>query len=345
MEETLRQLHLERLARRGVVIEESKVEDKMEETKEDPVVEEVEEETCSVCLSPMETKHTLQCGHVICGDCPAMMMTQNLGNGCVGLHAEAGIKVIKCPICRKEDMPTREELIAELVRIRRGGHFSRLAPAPVPRAVPVPQNHNLPAVIPVLQPVVQHNQGVQGIGAVAHLMNGMMNAPPAPAYIHHMNQHWNRDQPAPAIHPPLQANGNWLRNRHYQPLIGENRQLNHWQQYHPIHFNGDNLDRWNIMRGHPIQDMLEVHQFLQAGQFRNGGMVCGQGATRRFYHQQFFVPDYTEGNVPARRLCSNNGTCATQQRSRTARRCSRECGQFICQGCGVCNNERCADHN
>jgi hypothetical protein len=99
------------------------------------------------------------------------------------------------------------------------------------------------------------------------------------------------------------------------------------------------------MRGHIVDEVREVGAFLNAGISQNHGKVCGQGATRRFYHQQFFVPDLTEGGVPARRLCNNNGTCATQQRSRTARRCSRGCGQFICQGCGVCNNERCVDCN
>ena len=276
--------------------------------------EEEEEEACSVCLSPMDTKHTLQCGHTICGDCPAMMMTQHIGNGCVGLHAETGIKVIKCPICRKEDMPTREELIAEIVRIRRGGNFVRAyppAPAPAPRAVA--HAHNLPAVIPVLQPVIQH-----------------ANAPPPP--------------PAVAVRA-----SDWLMTRNYQPIrtngVNNNHELNHWQQYTPLHFHGDNLDRWNIMRGHPIIVVHEVGAFLHAGISQNHGKVCGQGVNRRYYHQQFFIPNDTEGNVPARRLCNNNGTCATQQRSRTARRCSRGCGQFICQGCGVCNNERCIDCN
>lgn len=276
--------------------------------------EEEEEEACSVCLSPMDTKHTLQCGHTICGDCPAMMMTQHIGNGCVGLHPDAGIKVIKCPICRKEDMPTREQLIAEIVRIRRGGNFVRAyPPAPAPRAHPAPAPravapaHNLPAVIPVLQPVIQHAQPVQQVA--------------------------------------VQANGNWLRHENYQPIGERGNALNHFIQHIPLHFHGDNLDRWNIFRGHPVQVVREVGAFLNAGISQNHGKVCGQGATRRFYHQQFFIPNDTEGNVPARRLCNNNGTCATQQRSRTARRCSRGCGQFICQGCGVCNNERCIDCN
>jgi hypothetical protein len=334
MNDTLKQLHADRLARRGIeIIEPVKAEEMMAMGAEDRdapappapvVVEEEEVEGCPVCLMPMETRHTLHCGHEICGDCPAMMMTQNLGNGCVGLHADAGIKVIKCPICRKEDMPTREELIAEIVRIRRGGYFQRMAhahaqPAPIhhPRVMhqdharmgqPAPA-HNLPAVIPVLQPVIQHAQ------------------------------------PAPAIHPPLLANGNWLRNRNYQPRGNRGDDINYFLIYIPLHFNGDNIGRWNIFRGHPHDEVREVNQFLRAGISQNQGVVCGQGNNRVFYHQQFFVPNSTEGGVPARRLCNNNGTCATQQRSRTARRCTRGCGQFICQGCGVCNNERCQECN
>jgi len=335
MNSTLKQLHADRLARRGIeIIEPVKAEEMMAMGAEDrdapapaPVVEEEEAEGCPVCLMPMETKHTLQCGHQICSDCPAMMMTQNLGNGCVGLHADAGIKVIKCPICRKEDMPTREELIAEIVRIRRGGQFSRLAPnpaprAPAPRAVVIPA-HNLPAVIPVLQPVIQHAQNPAPINAqlVAQVAGG---------------------QP---INQPVQANGNWLRNRNYQPIGARGDDINHFIRYIPLHFQGDNLDRWNIFRGHPVQVVQEVDQFLRAGISQNQGKVCGQGNQRVFYHQQFFVPNLTEGGVPARRLCNNNGTCATQQRSRTARRCTRGCGQFICQGCGVCNNDRCIECN
>jgi hypothetical protein len=353
MEETLRQLHLERLARRGIVraveIEESKVEDKMEETKEYPpqVVEEEEKEGCTVCLMPMENPYALPCGHQVCVECKAQMMTQNLGNGCVGTHTDTGIKVIKCPVCRREDAPTREELIAEIVRIRRGGHFSRIYELPTHRAmavrVPAPA-HNLPEVIPVLQPVIQHNQPA-----------------PAPAqqqepdYIRLMNQYWNRDQPAPApapvpaaqieiwrpiIRPAAGERGNWLRNLGYQPNRA-NLDEDHLN-IHRIRFIGDNLNQWNIMRGHPLQEVREVANFLHSGQRTQRGWVCGQGANARFYHQQFFVPVNTEGNTPARRLCNNaqcNGT------SRTARRCPRGCGQFICQRCGDCNNDDCRDCN
>jgi hypothetical protein len=327
MEETLRQLHLERLARRGIVraveIEESKVEDKMEETKEDPpqVVEEEEKEGCTVCLMPMENPYALPCGHQVCVECKAQMMTQNLGNGCVGTHTDTGIKVIKCPVCRREDAPTREELIAEIVRIRRGGVFTRLVPAPIPR-------RGLPEVIPVLQPVIQHNQPAP-VPAPAQQQE--------PDYIRLMNQYWNRDQPAPA---PAGERGNWLINRHYQP----NRANLDEEHLSPlVRFIGDNLDQWNIMRGHPLQEVREVADFLRRGQRRMArGWVCGQGANARFYHQQFFVPVNTEGNTPARRLC-NNALC--HGNSRTARRCPRGCGQFICQRCGVCNNDDCRDCN
>jgi len=271
--------------------------------------EEEEEEACSVCLSPMDTKHTLQCGHTICGDCPAMMMTQNIGNGCVGLHPDAGIKVIKCPICRKEDMPTREQLIAEIVRIRRGGDFRRMhAPAPprpvVHRPVPVPQNHNLPAVIPVLHPV-----------------------------------------PAPVAHNPVALqDGNWLRNRHFIPRRNEDLHRNHLPHHYPNLPNNSDVARWNILRGHAPEDAIAVGQFLNGGQRVGDGFICGVAGTRRFYHQQYFIPEDTEGNVPTRRLC-NNAQCNGNHRSRTARRCPGGCGQFICQACNFCRNNACQPAN
>jgi hypothetical protein len=330
MEETLRQLHLERLARRQPevfiphipppptdaelearrqVAEESKVEEKMEETKEE---EEVEEESCSVCLCPMETKHTLQCGHEICGDCPAMMKAQNLGNGCVGLHSEAGIKVIKCPICRKEDMPTREELIAEIVRIRRSGRFTPLAPPrlqnPAPRVHHPIVRHNLPEVIPVLQPVIQHNQ------------------PPAPA-------------------PVAIQDGNWLRNQNFRPRRGENQDRNHLPHFCGVFYSMPvDIARWNILRGHTPEDANAVGQFLNGGQRVGHGWICGVAGTRRFYHRQYFIPELTENTAPARRNC-NNEQCQGNHRSRTARRCPRGCGQFICQACDGCNYNVCQPLN
>lgn len=303
----------------------------------EPVVEEKEEEeeACSVCLSPMETKHTLQCGHAICGDCPAMMLTQNIGNGCVGLHPDTDIKVIKCPICRREDLPTREQLIAEIVRIRRGGDFRRMPrPAPVrhqpinPAPAPARLNpqwagwvqqiengHNLPAVIPVLQP-----------------QPAPINAP-APA-------------PAPVANNPVALqDGNWLRNMHFRPRRNEDLWRNHLPQHYPIVANiTADISRWNILRGHPVQDATLVGQFLNGGQRVGDGFICGVAGTRRFYHMQYFIPDETEGNVPARRLC-NNAQCHGNHRSRTARRCPRGCGQFICQACNGCNVPECQPIN
>ena len=349
MEETLRQLHHERLARRqpGVFIphipppptdaelearrqvaEESKVEERMEETKEEEVeVEEPVVEDCPVCLMPMETKHTLQCGHEICGDCPALMKTQDIGNGCVGLHAEADIKVIKCPICRKCDMPTREELIAEIVRIRRGGMFSRLASPPARRApravvhqpVPVPQNHNLPADIPVLQPVIQHNQ------------------PPAPA-------------PAPVVHPQMPAmllpplvagdiDGRWLRQARFQPIRNNPDGTRH--SFLPI---PRSIRVWSIMNGHAHQVAERVETFVNSGTRQDCGFLVGDHH-RRFYHAQFFIPIETTGNVQARRLCNNGVRCNNNQQSRTARRCPRGCGQFICQACNDCDINVCLETN
>ena len=335
---TLRQLHDERLARRQPeifiphipppptdaelearlmerrqVAEETKVEEKMEETKE-------EEESCSVCLCPMETKHTLQCGHEICGDCPAMMKAQNLGNGCVGIHPEAGIKVIKCPICRKEDMPTREELIAEIVRIRRSGRFTPLAPPRLPNPAPRVHHpivrHNLPEVIPVLQPVIQHNQ------------------PPAPVAVAH--------------NPVALQDGRWLRDRHFRPRRDEELWRNHISQFYPVFSSSVPVDiaRWNILRGHSPEIANLVGQFLNGGQRVVGqGWICGVAGTRRFYHRQYFIPESTENTtVPARRNC-NNEQCQGNHRSRTARRCPRGCGQFICQACNGCNTQGCQQHN
>jgi hypothetical protein len=334
MEETLRQLHLERLARRqpaevfiphipppptDAELEARKqvAEVVVEETKEEEEVE--EEESCSVCLCPMETKHTLQCGHVICGDCPVMMKTQNFGNGCVGLHPEAGIKVIKCPICRKEDMPTREELIAEIVRIRRGGNFLRLNP-----------------------PAPDRNRVAQGVARVMAERDRVINAE---------MERLGMNQPAPRVHRPLNApapapvavahnpvalqDGNWLRNQLFRPRRGENQHLNHL----PPHFRGD-IDRWNILRGHPLEDAIAVGQFLNGGQRVGDGWICGVAGTRRFYHRQYFIPELTENTAPARRNC-NNEQCQGNHRSRTARRCPRGCGQFICQACDRCNTNVC----
>ena len=343
---TLRQLHDERLARRqpaGVFIphipppptdadlearrrvaEEPKVE---EPKVEEPEVEEPEVEDCPVCLMPMDTKHTLQCGHEICGECPARMKEQNLGNGCVGLHPETGIKVIKCPVCRKEDMPTRDELIAELVRIRRGGRFSAIAPAPVAHAQPaqprargmnaewrqaIAPAHNLPAVIPVLQPVIQHNQ------------------PPAPA---------------PVAHDPVALqDGNWLRNQNFTPRRGGDLNLNFLHHHYPNLPANSDVAHWNIVRGHPVEDSIAIGQFLNAGNRIADGFICGVAGTRRYYHQQFFIPELTEGGVQARRLC-NNQQCQGNHRSRTARRCPRGCGQFICRACGICNFNVCQPPN
>ncbi len=368
MEETLRQLHHERLARRQPevfiphipppptdaelearrqVAEESKVEERMEETKEEePVEEEPVVEDCPVCLMPMETKHTLQCGHEICGDCPALMKTQDIGNGCVGLHAEADIKVIKCPICRKCDMPTREELIAEIVRIRRGGMFSRLASPPARRApravvqpVPVPQNHNLPADIPVLQPVIQHNQ------------------PPAPApapinaqLVAQVAGGQPINQPAPVVHPqipmmilpPLVAgdiDGRWLRQARFQPI----RNNPDWTTTTLLPL-PRSIRVWSIINGHVQQVATRVETFLNSGTRQNCGFLVGDHH-RRFYHEQFFIPNETTGNVQARRLCNNGVRCNNNQQSRTARRCLRGCGQFICQACYDCDINVCLETN
>jgi hypothetical protein len=287
---TLRQLHAERLARRGVAIEEIKV---IEEIIPE-VNEKKEEEDCPVCLSPMETKHNLHCGHVICGDCPAIMMTQTYGNGCVGQHAESGIKVIKCPICRKCDMPTREQLIAELVRIRLGGRFSLIAPAPAPAPAP--------AVIPVRIPVIQ----IYRHPAIGNIQDG-----------------------------------NWLGSRNFQPISVTARTINHLPDYYPVQPNmPQDISLWNILSGHPLETVSEVGQFLNAGQRVDDGFICGVAGTRRFYHDQYFIPYCTVRSGVSRRYC-NNTVCLRNHRSKTERRCTRGCGQFICQACFRCNHNEC----
>jgi len=273
------------------------------------------EDTCTVCLEELtaENTHELKCGHkAVCKDCHPTMMTMNIGNGCVGEDPETCVKVIKCPICRQEDTPTREQLIAEIVRMRRGGYIRPLprVPVPLPVHAPVPQhqpiNHNLPAVIPVLQPVIQHNQPVP-----AHRVGGLQN-------------------------------GNWLRGQHFRPNRGEDLHRNHLPGNV---FNMPNdVARWNILRGHAPEDAIRVGEFLTGGQWVANGFICGVAGTRRFYHHQFFIPEETEGNVPSRRNC-NNAPCLGNHRSRTARRCPRGCGQFICQACNGCNTPACQPIN
>jgi hypothetical protein len=350
--QTLKQLHAERLARKGIeLIEPARAEELNAMGEEDrdvpapvqpPVEEEEEEEQCPVCLMAMETKHRLECGHVICGECPAHMKTQQLGNGCVGMHPDAGIKVIKCPVCRKEDMPTREELIAELVRIRRGGAFTRLAPAPRPvdprvaerRRIeqleeagriaeqvhlarlhaPAPA-HNLPAIVPVLQPVP----------AVAQVQVQV-----APV------DHFNLLAHDRAVNVPVPANtfldGNWLRRLNLQPQ-GEvwNRRV--------IHNTIGNYLVHNIFRGN---NQLYADAW-DAGTRVLGGVILGQGNLRRFYANNYCIPVNTEGRaVPTRRVCAR---CADRHERRTARRCARGCGEYICQQCNGCDIQTCRDLN
>jgi len=285
---------------------------------------EEEEEGCTVCLMPMETPYKMPCGHEICVECKGHMMTQNIGNGCVGQHRETGIKVIKCPVCRREDAPTREELIAEIVRIRRGGNFDRIQP---PRPVVPPRqpvhHHNLPAVIPVLQPVILNPQPAPAPA-------------PAPVPIEVQREHFR----APFTH------GRWLREGYYQPIRDNND--NYFQQ-HQLHHRdqrriNNTILRWNILQGHPIEHSQRVTEYLQASTAVANGFICGQVGQQRFYHHDFFIPENTEGNVPARRLCNNGEACEGNRRSRTARRCSGGCGQFICNRCHHCNNLNCLNH-
>lgn len=320
-------------------------EEKVEEEEKEP------EYTCTVCLEELtaENTHELRCGHkAVCKDCHPMMMTQNVGNGCVGEDPETCVKVIKCPICRREDMPTREQLIAEIVRIRRGGYFRRLAPAPAPLPVPVPQHHNLPAVIPVLHPQPAPAIAQANLNHAVQQFAGAVRAPRARA------PRVPRAQVVAPVAPVAQApipaglyvrDGNWLQNQNFIPRrangADNEHELNHLPQHYPILANLPNdIARWNILRGHQFPDAQVVGQYLNAGQRVAGGFVCGEAGRRRFYHAQFFIPEETEGNVPTRRLC-NNANCEGNHRSRTARRCPKGCGQFICQACNHCHINEC----
>jgi len=376
--QTLKQLHAERLARRGIeIIEPAKAEEMMgmgAEDRDAPApeivaeVEEVEVESCPVCLMEMETKHRLECGHVICGECPAHMKTQNLGNGCVAEHTEAGIKVIRCPVCRVQDMPTREELIAEIVRIRRGGHFSRLH---APRVLVDPrveerqrlermdeagrvaeqahlraqerrrlwdmeeqrmaqaQAHNLPAIIPVLQPVPAP-QPVVDPARHAEVMERLAQQPRGNAQV--------QVQVAPvalvahdrAVNVPVPANtfldGNWLRRLNLQP------QGEVWHR-RVIHNTMGNYLVHNIFRGN---NQLYADAWDAGDRIAGRGVVLGEGNLRRFYANDYCIPVNTEGRaVPTRRVCSG---CVGAHERRTARRCARGCGEFICQTSKIANN-------
>lgn len=302
-----------------------------------PAVEE-EEEGCTVCLMPMENPYKMPCGHEICLECKGQMMTQNLGNGCVCEHRETGIKVIKCPICRRDDVPTREELIAEIVRIRRGGNFNRIY---APRVPNVPVQHNLPAVIPVLQPVIlnpqpapaprviDHERHAQVMQRLAQQPQALANPAPAPA-----------PAPRPIVafpaHPldHLVANTNfrdgmWLRRLNPQPIAD----VNYWQLH-------GERGHYNVLNGYPAR----MGQEWDNGQRIAGrrGVILGQDV-RRFYAYNYLVPTNTQGRaVPARRVCP---VCVGNHERRTARRCGRGCGEFICVHCNCCNNAECQELN
>jgi len=317
-----------------------------------------EPDTCTVCLEELtaENTHDLGCGHkAVCKDCRTQMMTQEVGfNGCVGRHPETHVKVIKCPLCRREDTPSREELIAEIVRMRRGGLISRLAPEPVPereqavarerarlmeRQREIMGRVNPPAVVPVLQPApapINAQVAQANLDRAVQQLGGRARAPRA------------RAPRAPRVAPVAQAqappnpnalDGDWLRAQNLQPV-----QLNHQHD----NFNRHALiPRWNIMRGHSVATCEEVRGFIAGGEGEDGGWVCGdeEHGVARFYAFDYFVPIQTEGAVPSRRLCGRGAQCTHNQQSRTARRCSRGCGQFICQHCGTCNKPACAVHN
>lgn len=322
-----------------------------------------EPDTCTVCLEELtaETTHELGCGHkAVCKDCRTQMMTQEVGyNGCVGRHPETQVKVIKCPLCRREDTPSREELIAEIVRMRRGGNFNRLAPEPdrvaqvnaerarlMERQRAIEQERlrqvalraNLPAVVPVLQPQPAPEIAQANLDRAVQQFAGAIRAPRARA---------PRAPRAPRVAPVAQApppnpddlDGDWLRAQNLQPVA-----LNHQHDNFNRHVQ---IPRWNIMRGHSVATCEEVRGFLAGGQGEDGGWVCGdeEHGVARFYAFNYFVPIQTEGGVPSRRLCGRGAQCTHNQQSRTARRCTRGCGEFICQHCGTCNKPACAVHN
>lgn len=332
-----------------------------------PVEVEVEEDkepedTCTVCLEELtaENTHELRCGHkAVCNDCHPIMMGMNMGNGCVGEDPETCVKVIKCPICRREDTPTREQLIAEIVRMRRGGYIRRLPPVPVPLpaviGVQVPQHHNLPAQIPVLHPQPAPAIAQANLNHAVQQFAGAIRAPRARAPRVPRAQVVAPVAPAPApafnnVEDNFNAiwrnnDGNWLQNQNFIPRrangLDNDHERNHLPQHYPILANLPNdIARWNILRGHQVQDAQAVGEYLNAGQRVASGFVCGEAGRRRFYHAQFFIPEETEGVVPTRRLC-NNANCDGNHRSRTARRCPKGCGQFICQACNHCHINEC----
>jgi hypothetical protein len=149
--------------------------------------------------------------------------------------------------------------------------------------------------------------------------------------------------PVPDYHPVAMQNGNWLSNRCFRPRRGENQHLNHLSAHLAINLPRD-IARWNILNGRSLEDATAVGQFLNAGNRVDNGWICGVAGTRRFYHQQYLIPELTEGTVPTRRLC-NNEQCDGNHRSRTARRCPRGCGQFICQACYGCHYNVCQPPN
>lgn len=88
-----------------------------------PVIEVIpddidEDKNCVVCFMPSEAFHKMPCNHEVCVSCRGHMLQQNIGNGCVGQHTDTGIKVICCPICRKKDTPTQQELITEIIDLK-----------------------------------------------------------------------------------------------------------------------------------------------------------------------------------------------------------------------------------
>ena len=279
-------------------------------------IEEIPE--CPICMMPYDGEDVIatklgNCNHEICKSCIGRMLLQDVFNGCVGIHEQTRLKVVKCPVCRKCDNPTQEALIAEIVRLRRlvPGHSAYQPPAPAPRPVPVPRpappappaqvrlHPDLVEVERQANPRPNTDQAEQRLVFYGRMMALYRGIPD------------NRRFPQPNITADIPGVG-------VVPL-------------------SQGIPRHNIFCQENVADLVRM---WSAGARSYDGRVI----LERFYHNDFLIPDRTEGGSQARRVC-NNRFCPSPENHRTARRCSRGCGQFVCNRCLTCQLDACITHN
>jgi hypothetical protein len=284
-------------------------------------IEEIPE--CPVCMMPYDDEDVIatklgNCNHEICKACIGRMIQQDVYNGCVGVHYQTKLKVAKCPVCRKCDNPSQEALIAEIVRLRRliPGHSGYQPPAPAPRPVPAPRPAPAPRPVPAPAPAP--------VRLHPDLVEVERQANPRP-YNAQTEQHLVFYGRVMALY-----RGNPNSERFPQPVITFETERDGIRIQHGI-------PRHNIFCQENVADLI---QMWSAGT----RLYTGRTIYGHYYHDDTFIPDRTEGGSQARRVC-NNRRCPSPANHRTARRCSRGCGQFICNRCETCHDDTCITHN